>query len=142
MKVSELARRAGIAASALRFYEAEGLLPPARRTATGYRDYDDADLCRVRLIVSLRSLGLDLRAASRLARQCGDGHCDDMVDDLQPLLGAKRQEIAAARADLDRLDARLAALEEALRSGEPSVDRDGGLCGTSDCCEAAGAAAG
>ena len=35
MKVSEVARRAGVAASAVRFYEAEGILPPPPRTASG-----------------------------------------------------------------------------------------------------------
>ncbi|MSQ31352.1 MAG: MerR family DNA-binding transcriptional regulator [Dehalococcoidia bacterium] len=45
MKVSELARRAGVAASAVRFYEADGVLPPSRRTPAGDRDYAEVDLC-------------------------------------------------------------------------------------------------
>ena len=35
MKIGELARRTGLAASRIRFYEASGLLEPARRTGRG-----------------------------------------------------------------------------------------------------------
>src|SRR5262245_270159 len=84
MKVSELAKRAGIAPSAIRFYEAEGILPTAARGATGYRNDDEDDLCRVRVLVSLRALGLDLREAGRLADQCSTGRCDLMAENLLP----------------------------------------------------------
>ncbi|WP_374361974.1 MerR family transcriptional regulator [Pseudoduganella danionis] len=39
MKIGELARRTGVAASAIRFYEAQGLLKGVQRLANGYRDY-------------------------------------------------------------------------------------------------------
>lgn len=39
MKIGELAKRTGVAASAIRFYEAQGLLKGVRRLANGYRDY-------------------------------------------------------------------------------------------------------
>ena len=124
MKVSELARQAGVAASAVRFYEAEGILPEPRRTATGYRQYGEADLCRLRVLVTLRSLGIDLHEAGRLAATCADGRCDDMAVDLLPRLVARRAEVASARAELDHLDAELATVERALRSGATNL----GLC--------------
>ena len=58
MRVSELARRAGIAASAVRFYEEAGVLPRAARRGNGSRDYPDEALARLRLVVALRRLGL------------------------------------------------------------------------------------
>lgn len=119
MKVSDLARRAGIAPSAVRFYEAEGVLPPAPRSPSGYREYDDLDLCRLRVVVSLRSLGLDLREAGRLAAMCGDGRCDDMAVGLLPRIVARRLEVANAREELDHLDAELETLERTLRGGNP-----------------------
>jgi MerR family transcriptional regulator, copper efflux regulator len=122
MKVSELARRAGIAPSALRFYEAEGVLPRAARGPSGYRDYDDVDLCRVRVVVSLRSLGLDLHEAGRLAGLCGEGRCDEMAVDLLPRIVARRSEVASARAELDHLDAELASLERKLRGEQPQLN--------------------
>ena len=58
MRVSDLAERVGIAPSAVRWYESVGILPPASRHANGYRDYDDLDVARLRLVVSLRRIGL------------------------------------------------------------------------------------
>lgn len=119
MKVSDLARRAGIAPSAVRFYEAEGVLPPAPRGPSGYREYAEIDVCRLRVVVALRSLGLELHEAGRLAAMCGEGRCDDMAVDLLPRIVARRLEVANARAELDHLDTELAALERSLRDGTP-----------------------
>jgi DNA-binding transcriptional MerR regulator len=68
MKVSELARRAGIAPSAVRFYEEAGVLPPAARRDNGYRDYAEDTLARLRLVVALRRLGLPPVEAGRSPR--------------------------------------------------------------------------
>jgi DNA-binding transcriptional MerR regulator len=56
MKIAELAKRAGVATSAVCFYEGVGALPAGRRLANGYREYTDADLARLRLVVALRRL--------------------------------------------------------------------------------------
>jgi len=117
MKVSELARRAGIASSAVRFYESAGVLAPPRRSLNGYRDYDDGDLCRLRLVVSLRGLGLDLAESGRLAEMCSSGNCDEMSMNLNDRLAKRRKEIAVARAELDHLDAELGRLQQLIGDG-------------------------
>ena len=124
MKVSEIAERAGVAASAVRFYEAEGILPKPRRTAAGYREYDEADVCRLRMLVALRSLGIDLQEAGRLAGTCADGRCDEMAIDLLARILERRAEVVRARAELDHLDAQLGRLEQALRAGANEL----GIC--------------
>jgi MerR family mercuric resistance operon transcriptional regulator len=130
MKVSELAGRAGVTPAAVRFYEAEGFLPAPPRTANGYRDYDAADVCRLRVLTSLRGLGVDLPQASRLARMCTEG-ATDMYIELGARIDARRDEIAKARLELDHLDAELANLDRALASGD-ACER---LCpGKEGCC--------
>jgi DNA-binding transcriptional MerR regulator len=59
MRIGELADRAGTSTRALRYYEEHGLLA-ARRTANGYRDYDEIDLRLVREIRSLLDIGFNL----------------------------------------------------------------------------------
>lgn len=59
MRIGELAERAGTSARTLRYYEQQGLLR-ARRTANGYRDYDEVDLRLVREIRSLLEIGFNL----------------------------------------------------------------------------------
>ena len=68
MRIAELAERAGVAPSTVRWYEQAGVLPHPLRAPNGYRDYGTDDLARRRLVVSLRRLGLDPEDAGRLAR--------------------------------------------------------------------------
>ena len=109
MKVSELARRAGVAPSAVRFYEQSGVLPHAPRRANGYRDYGASELARLRLVVALRRLGLAPLDAGRLAALCMERGEVDL--DLAPLIATQRAAVERQRSDLDRLDAELTDLE-------------------------------
>lgn len=60
LTIGEVARRTGVPVKTLRFYSDEGLLPPADRTASGYRLYGEDDLARLARIRTLRDVGLDL----------------------------------------------------------------------------------
>ena len=109
MRVAELAKRAGVAPSAIRFYEKGGILPAPPRLANGYRDYVDADLARLRLVVALRRLGLAPVDAGRVAGLCiGGGEFDH---DLMPLVKRQREAVERQRGDLDRLESELTDLE-------------------------------
>lgn len=59
MSIGQLARRSGVAASALRFYEAEGLLTGSR-SAGGHRQYPRHALRRVAFIRAAQVVGLSL----------------------------------------------------------------------------------
>ena len=89
MKIAELATRAGVAPSAVRWYEQEGVLPAPARRPNGYREYDEVDLARLRLVLSLRRLGLAPEDAGRLARLCLERGAVDL--DLAPLVAEQRQ---------------------------------------------------
>ncbi|MHB8960419.1 MAG: arsenate reductase/protein-tyrosine-phosphatase family protein [Candidatus Limnocylindrales bacterium] len=112
MRIAELARRVGIAPSAVRWYEQAGVLPAAGREENGYRSYSDPDVARLRLVVSLRRLGLGPEDAGRLARLCLERGAVDL--DLAPLLAEQRAAIARQRADLDRLEVELLDLEDTI----------------------------
>ena len=58
--IGELARHTGLSTRTIRFWSDEGLVPPAGRTASGYRTYDAAAAARLELVRTLRELGLDL----------------------------------------------------------------------------------
>jgi arsenate reductase len=114
MKVSELARRAGVAPSAVRFYEQSGVLPYAPRRANGYREYGASELARLRLVVALRRLGLAPVDAGRLAALCMERGEVDL--DLAPLIATQRAAVERQRSDLDRLDAELTDLELTIQA--------------------------
>jgi MerR family copper efflux transcriptional regulator len=66
MRIGELAARAEVNIQTLRFYEREGLLGPPARTASGYRNYTESDLERVRFIRLCQGLGFTLREIQHL----------------------------------------------------------------------------
>lgn len=59
LSIGEMARAGGLPVSALRFYDAAGVLRPAHvDPATGYRWYGAAQLHAARVVASLRQAGL------------------------------------------------------------------------------------
>jgi len=59
--IGEVAQAIGLSASAIRYYEARGIVPPAaERTPGGYRDYSDEEVVLLRFVKRLRSLGIPL----------------------------------------------------------------------------------
>jgi DNA-binding transcriptional MerR regulator len=66
LTVGELARRTGLPARTIRFWSETGALPPAARSAAGYRLYDAEALARLELIATLRELGVGLADVRRV----------------------------------------------------------------------------
>jgi len=141
MRIGELARELGVTPHAVRFYEKAGWLPQPDRAENGYREYDVADLDHLRLLVDLRRLDLPLDSAARLASWCHSGHCEQTSAVLPQQLAERRTEIAERVAGLQALDARLAALERHLETGQPRITGELQMLATdaSPCCAAAAA---
>jgi DNA-binding transcriptional MerR regulator len=65
MQIGELAKRSGLAASRIRFYEEQGLLS-ATRQANGYRTYSPDALVTLNIIISAQRAGFALEDISGL----------------------------------------------------------------------------
>jgi DNA-binding transcriptional MerR regulator len=61
LTVTRLARRCGLSRSTVLYYESIGLLKPARRAGSDYREYGDKDRQRLEQICVYRNAGLKLR---------------------------------------------------------------------------------
>jgi MerR family transcriptional regulator, copper efflux regulator len=61
MRIGELAAKSGIEIPTIRYYETLGLMPPALRAPSGYRNYCAADLERLAFIKHNQTLGFTLR---------------------------------------------------------------------------------
>ena len=66
MNIGEAAKKAGVSAKMIRHYEQIKLLQPAGRTAAGYRQYDEADIERLKFIRRARLLGFSIRQIDEL----------------------------------------------------------------------------
>ena len=63
--ISEIARRVGLRASAIRYYEQIGILAPARRVS-GQRRYDDSVLYRLAVVRRAQDAGFSLDQIKQL----------------------------------------------------------------------------
>jgi DNA-binding transcriptional MerR regulator len=60
LRIGDVAREAGVNVQTLRYYERRGLVVPGFRRHSGQREYDAADIGRVRVIKAAQRLGFTL----------------------------------------------------------------------------------
>jgi len=105
LTISEVSRRSGVAASALRFYEEKGLIK-SERAGSGHRRYARAVLRRVAFIVFAQRIGLTLEeVGAELARLPQDRAPEG--SDWAKLSGGWTSRIDERIAELQRLRAGL-----------------------------------
>ncbi|MCJ2014681.1 Cu(I)-responsive transcriptional regulator [Methylobacterium sp. J-076] len=108
--VGEAARLTGVSAKMIRWYEARGLLPPAARSAAGYRHYGEIEIRALHFVRRARDLGFDVEAIAGLLALWSDRD--------RPSAAVK----AIAQARIVELRRRIAALEGMARSLEHLAD--------------------
>jgi len=129
LTIGEVARAADVATSALRFYEAEGLVMPAGRTAVGYRLYDPEQIARVRFIRHAQRLGLSLVEVGELLAAVDS---DDPVPTRDRLRHLVAHKLVTTRQHITELQEFTGQLERVHRrlSGNPGCGcRHLGSCG-------------
>lgn len=105
MNIGKASRLSGVSERMIRHYEKIGLIPPPPRRDSGYRDYSQADVRRLRFAANARDLGFP-------------------IDEIRELLGLWTDEgrssaavkaLALSRAEeLDRKAGALAAMRDSL----------------------------
>lgn len=98
MKIGELARQTGLAPSAIRFYEAQGLLKGVKRLPNGYRDYPPQTATLLSILNGAQRAGFTLDEIRQLLPQdLGHWQHDELIAALQQ----KVAEIAALQQRLE-----------------------------------------
>jgi DNA-binding transcriptional MerR regulator len=108
MRIGELARRANIRASAIRYYENLGLLAPPARVA-GRREYGDEALDALKLVLAAQHAGFTLAEIKALISILSEG-------------ASSGRWRATAQAKLDEIDTTIARLQTARRTLANAID--------------------
>ncbi|MPV37881.1 heavy metal-responsive transcriptional regulator [Georgenia subflava] len=119
MRIGEVAQAAGTSTKTLRFYEDVGLLPPAERTRSGYRDYDAEVLGRLGFIHRGQAAGLTLAQIGQVLqiRDGGEAPCRHVTD----LLKARIETIDRQIAELQQLRTAIAELRDHAAGADPTT---------------------
>jgi DNA-binding transcriptional MerR regulator len=128
MRISQLAKRSGIPATTLRYYEDTGLLP-AGRTAAGYRVYGDDAVERLRFISAGKHLGLALADIRELLTTWEAGTCAQVKASLRPRITARLTQTALRAAEIQAATAILRGSLEHLDMLPDRAGRCGPGCG-------------
>ena len=106
MTIAEVSKQYGISADTLRYYERIGLLPRIKRTASGVRDYSEADCGRIEFIKCMRGANVSIEALQEYMRLLDLG--DTTIAERKAILEEQRSiaqaRIAEMQAGLDRLN--------------------------------------
>lgn len=106
MNIGQASSATGVSAKMIRYYESVGLIRPAARTDSNYRDFSERDVNDLRFIRRARGLGFSVEEITRLLSLWRDGQ--------RP----SREVKALADQHVAALDARIAemqAMADALR---------------------------
>ena len=118
MTIGRLAKEAGVNIDTIRYYERNGLIPEPVRRASGYREYEVADVRRLRFIVRAKDLGFTLAEIAELLSLSADRdvggvkrraeqrleHVEHKIEELQRVRRGLKTLIDACpgRGDLER----------------------------------------
>lgn len=126
LRIGDVAASAGVSVDALRFYERRGLLKPAARRASGYREYTPEAIGLVRFIRRAQSLGFSLAEVEDLVRLRERAWAGRAPEQLREAAATKMQEIDRRVRELRALRGALASLlkdcDAACASGTPQVN--------------------
>ncbi len=110
LTISKLAEKARVRPGTIRFYEKAGLLPPADRTAAGYRVYEEEAADRLRFIKGVQRFGLRLREVRELLEVMDRGLCP--CGHTEALVRNRIAEVGQGIARLEDVKNRLVQLAE------------------------------
>lgn len=98
--IGDAARKVGITASTLRYYDKEGLLPHVNRSEGGLRMFTDDDFEWINFIECLKRSGLTIKEIKQFVDWYLEG--DDTIEQRRAMFHARRQAIEQEMESLQR----------------------------------------
>lgn len=118
ISIGELSRRSGLSPHTLRFYEAEGILKPAGRTASGHRQYHSEDILWLEFVLRLKLTGMPLAEIKQYAALRSQG--EKTLQLRLTMLELHRERLVTK---LDELSTCVSVLDDKIRTYRKMIDK-------------------
>jgi MerR family copper efflux transcriptional regulator len=128
LQVAELAERAGVAASTVRFYERAGLISPARRAHNGYRMFNESALDEIMFVQRAKRIGMSLEDIADLVAAWPTGKCQSLQARLRAYVARRISEVHKQQAELSAFEHQLQTVLSRLSANDPGPDQCGRGC--------------
>lgn len=121
--VGEAAKQLNVAASTLRYYDKEGLLPFLERSSGGIRIFKESDLSWLKTIECLKKTGMPIRDIKTFIDFCmeGDTRIEERLSIIQEQRDAVIQQMKETQEMLDMLNYKTWYYETAKKAGTCAV---------------------
>jgi DNA-binding transcriptional MerR regulator len=124
--IGEVAERSDLSIHTLRYYDKEGLLPFVKRTESGIRKFDDADLEGLKVIECLKRTGMPLRDIKQFLDWCQAG--DETLQKRRNLFYERRaavlEQMAELQKTLDTINFKCWYYETAVKEGSENASKN------------------
>lgn len=125
MNIGGASRASGVSERMIRHYEKIGLIPAPARRDSGYRDYDETDVHRLRFIANARDLGFGTEEIGALLSLWSDRH--RASSEVKAMALTRAAELARKAQALEHMRRTLHALAEQCHGDQrpecPILDR-------------------
>lgn len=120
LTIGQLARKAEVNVETIRYYERRGLMPEPPRRESGYRQYSEPDVTRIKFIKRAQTLGFTLKEIAELfsLRVDPDTTCGDVKRRAEVKIADMEEKIKA----LLRMKKALAKLASTCRGRGPTSE--------------------
>ena len=121
LRIGQLAKESGVGVETVRFYENQGLIGSAGRSASGYRQFPASTVKQIRFIQQAKKLGFSLQEIGELInlKNTPDTNCAEVK--------------ISARAKIEDIQGKIDSLERIKTTLQPLVDRCKSADPISDC---------
>lgn len=122
MKIGELGRATGFKDKTIRYYERRGLLPDPGRSSSGYRQYGQEDVERLRFVQKAKRLGfslIDIKSVLQIhgRREPTCTHVKSLLDEKLAQVDVLLKDLRAFSKELARLRSQATGIEDCRPTG-------------------------
>lgn len=121
--IGQVAKKTGLTAHTLRYYEKEGLLPFVRKNGSGLRVFSDSDLGWLTLIECLKGTGMPLKGIKQYIDWYmeGDSTLPQRLEMFKEQKLRLLEQMAQLEKHMEKIDYKIAYYNEIIARGEQGI---------------------